>query len=474
MMKAIRFFLFLLLCHTLTYATTPPVTTLHVKVNILPTYSGMINLNTLDSKSDLCKGEMFFLDKSKPVAVFSRPLAAATQIMSLNGCSLLTNAGDQVNLELFPLYRGTEVIQGRFRPVCSGKEGARQVLPYQIDSLYSKADLTAITTTQQATDFITATTAKVAKLISAAKVINPENLAALQSFEQSKQLLFKFNFLDAHKELARTKEIGDWYLSGFDIAAPGLSAIGDDELSRQTTHLWCTGRKMQDSIMTEATQTQEILLLCKANRIKTRVGIDWLALEGRTNAFTPDMKQIYPLIKEAVKYNPQATRTLDSLYQSYQQMTPGTPAYNFALENDKGEVVRLSDLKGKIVILDIWAMWCTSCVASLPHFRELADSYKDKKDIIFLTIAWEDPSSANRAKLKQFSVEHKIDGANNLFLTADRTDPQGKAFVERYCMTGITRWVAIDQDGNIMNGNLGHPLVEGFDQKIANCYQKRK
>ncbi len=472
-MKAIRFFLFLLLCHTVLYAANPPVTTLHVKVNISPSFSGMITLNTLDSKSDQCKGEMFFLEKSKPVAVFSKPLAATTQIISLNYCSLLTNAGDQVNLELFPVYKGTDIIPGRFRPVCSGKDGARQVLPYLIDSLYNSGDLSKISTTQQASDFISATTAQVAKYIAAAKISNPENIAALKAFEQSKQLLFKFNFLEAHKELARTTEMGNWYLTGFDLSAPGMSSFGDEELGRQTIYLWWAGRKMQDSLMTDVNQTTEVLLYCKADRIKSRVGIEWLALEGRNNAFTPDMKSTYPFIKAAVKSNPLATRTVDSLYKSYQQMEPGMPAYNFALENDKGDVVRLSDFKGKIVILDIWAMWCTSCVASLPHFRELADAYKDKKDIVFLTIAWEDPSSANRAKLKQFSVDHQIDGPNNLFLTADRTDPQGKAFVERYCMTGITRWVAIDQQGNIMNGNLGHPLLPGFDQKIANCYQKR-
>ena len=36
------------------------------------------------------------------------------------------------------------------------------------------------------------------------------------------------------------------------------------------------------------------------------------------------------------------------------------------------------DLKGKIIVLDIWATWCGPCIAALPHTNELAEKYKDK------------------------------------------------------------------------------------------------
>ncbi|MFB6454126.1 TlpA family protein disulfide reductase [Chitinophaga sp. Hz27] len=473
MMKAKRFFLSLLLCHQGLFAANPPVTTLHVKVNVSPVFTGMISFSALDGKSDRCMNDIFFVEKDKSVAVFSKTLAATTQVIALNGCRLLTNAGDQVNLELRPVYNGTEVVQGKYIPSCTGKDAARQLLPYLIDSLYTNVDLSNIKTTEQANEYIAATTAVVAKKITTAKVTQADNLAALKAFEQARQLLFKFNFLDAHKEIVRTKELGDWYLQGYDFSASGLTAFGDEDISRQLAYLWRAGRRMQDSTITEAKELTELLLQCKVDRIKEREAIAWIQIEGKERAFTPDMKMIYPITKAALKPKTLSMHIIDSLYKSYQQMEPGMPAYNFVLENDNGKMVRLSDFKGKIVIIDFWAMWCPSCVASLPNLKKIEESYKDKNDIVFLTVAWEDASSDNRAKLKQFSIDHHIAGENNLFLSFDPNDPQAKKVIEHYCLTGITRWVAIDQEGNIINGNIGHPLRPGFEQRIANCYQQR-
>lgn len=43
-----------------------------------------------------------------------------------------------------------------------------------------------------------------------------------------------------------------------------------------------------------------------------------------------------------------------------------------------GKTVRLGDLKGKVVVLDVWATWCGPCRAMIPHERELVERLKDK------------------------------------------------------------------------------------------------
>ncbi|NLR57581.1 redoxin family protein [Chitinophaga polysaccharea] len=474
-MKTARFFSIMMLCGLGASAATPTEnTTLVAKVGIAPSFNGIINLNTLSDNYSY-QHETFFVKTDQPSATFSRKLVAATQIIYLNGCALLTNAGDQVKLEIVPLYKNGNPVPGRFRLACNGKDGSRQVLPYKIDSLYGRAAAEHFTTTKETDEFISTTSAQVAELITAAKVNREDNLEALKAFEQYRQLLVRIDVATANKT-PDMKIWGGWCLKGFDLSASGLKAIGDESTGLQVQNLWCMGRKMQDSTLTDQQLLVEVLMTCKADRIKERAALAWMVREGMYKAYTPDLKFVYEATQGVLKNMTPGKRAIDSVYNAYKQLEPGQPAFNFALKNDKGDLVRLSDFKGKIVIIDVWAMWCHGCVAALPIFKQIGDSYKDKKDIVFLTIAWEEPGTANAEVLRKFSIDHHIDGENNLFLSSDRSDPQAKQFIQRYALNAITRWIAIDDKGNILEGNLGYPvpgLESEFARRIANCYKAR-
>ncbi len=50
-------------------------------------------------------------------------------------------------------------------------------------------------------------------------------------------------------------------------------------------------------------------------------------------------------------------------------------APDLSLTSDTGATIKLSDLKGKVVLLDFWATWCTGCKVEIPWFVEIQKKY---------------------------------------------------------------------------------------------------
>jgi thiol-disulfide isomerase/thioredoxin len=54
------------------------------------------------------------------------------------------------------------------------------------------------------------------------------------------------------------------------------------------------------------------------------------------------------------------------------------PAPDFTLDDMQGRPVTLSELKGKVVLLDFWATWCPACQFEIPWYLEFEKKYKDQ------------------------------------------------------------------------------------------------
>jgi peroxiredoxin len=83
----------------------------------------------------------------------------------------------------------------------------------------------------------------------------------------------------------------------------------------------------------------------------------------------------------------------------------GTPAKNglapdFALQSIDGKTVRLSDLRGKPVVLNFWATWCAPCKIEMPWFVELQKKY-ESAGVQFLGVAMDDASTKDIAEFAQ-------------------------------------------------------------------------
>lgn len=94
-----------------------------------------------------------------------------------------------------------------------------------------------------------------------------------------------------------------------------------------------------------------------------------------------------------------------------------TAAPDFSGKDMNNNSVKLSDFKGKVVLLDFWASWCVPCKKSIPYFIEYYNNNKDTNLIIVAVNVDTDPENFKsfRNKLTQdFPFTVILDNENNI------------------------------------------------------------
>ena len=137
------------------------------------------------------------------------------------------------------------------------------------------------------------------------------------------------------------------------------------------------------------------------------------------------------------------------------------PAVDFSLKGLEGNVVKLSALKGKVVVIDFWATWCGPCVASFPFLQKIYEKYKSNPDVMILALnTWENEEGAEReAKVKKFMDEKKYTFP---VLFDDN-------IVYKYGVDGIPTKFFIDKKGMIQFMSVGFEgakMVEAMSVQI--------
>ncbi|WP_394773123.1 TlpA family protein disulfide reductase [Flavobacterium sp.] len=69
----------------------------------------------------------------------------------------------------------------------------------------------------------------------------------------------------------------------------------------------------------------------------------------------------------------------------------GTPFPKFSFKDLNGNLVTNESMKGKIIVIKCWYIHCTPCIREFPQVNKLADEYKDRKDILFISLAEDSP-----------------------------------------------------------------------------------
>jgi thiol-disulfide isomerase/thioredoxin len=142
-------------------------------------------------------------------------------------------------------------------------------------------------------------------------------------------------------------------------------------------------------------------------------------------------------------------------------------APDFSLVNMAGETINLSDLKGKVVILDFWATWCGPCKVSFPGMQAAVNKYKDDKEVEFLFIDTWQREENYKEVVEQFIADNKY----TFHVLFDEMKDRSKATTTAYGVRGIPHKVVIDKEGFIRfeasgSGSDIDKIVAELDTKI--------
>src|SRR5512142_84250 len=129
----------------------------------------------------------------------------------------------------------------------------------------------------------------------------------------------------------------------------------------------------------------------------------------------------------------------------------GFLAPDFELKTQTGETVKLSDLRGQAVLINLWATWCPPCRAEMRSIEKVYNEYKDQGfTVLAVNMTYQDDAS----KITPFVNEQGL----TFPILLDETGKVANA----YQMKSLPSSFFIDRDGMIKEVVIGGPMAEAL------------
>jgi thiol-disulfide isomerase/thioredoxin len=150
---------------------------------------------------------------------------------------------------------------------------------------------------------------------------------------------------------------------------------------------------------------------------------------------------------------------IENAYYEFASSVNGTvPVPEISMANPSGKIIKLSDLKGKVVLIDFWASWCGPCRAENPNVVKMYQKFKNKGFTVFSVSLDEDASKWKEAIAKdQLEWEYHV------------SDLKGwkSSVVPTFGIEGIPYTVLVNKEGKIIGKNLrGEKLEETLNELL--------
>jgi peroxiredoxin len=135
-------------------------------------------------------------------------------------------------------------------------------------------------------------------------------------------------------------------------------------------------------------------------------------------------------------------------------------AADFKLRDATGVDVRLSDYKGKVVLLNFWATWCSPCKAEIPWFENFQRTYANQGFAVIGISMDEDGWKAVRPYMEATRINYRIAIGDN-------------ALAQKYGgVESLPETLLIDRDGRIASRHIGIVSKSDYESEIVQLLKK--
>lgn len=147
------------------------------------------------------------------------------------------------------------------------------------------------------------------------------------------------------------------------------------------------------------------------------------------------------------------TSTLQSLRER-------KPATDFTLTDANGAPITLASYKGRVVLLDFWATWCTGCKVEIPWYIEFQNKYA-RRGLTSIGVAMDEEGWQ---KVKPYLDAHPINYPIVL---------GNPSLVKPYQITNMPVTLLIDRKGKIADAHVGMVIKDTWEKEISTLLKER-
>ncbi len=128
-------------------------------------------------------------------------------------------------------------------------------------------------------------------------------------------------------------------------------------------------------------------------------------------------------------------------------------APDFTLTDFSGQTVTLSDLRGKVVIINFWASWCPPCREEAAYLEQTWRKYKDQ-DVVFIGVDYVDTEKEALAYIAEFDITY-FNGPD-----------LGTHISQAYNIQGVPETYYVGRSGTLRGMHIGPLTAPELDEKI--------